>query len=90
LRTSALGEKFDFSRVKPGAGTGAVNEDALNRVMMKLRRFSDPACSAIETILRVGYRLTAAMAERGGSGRSPALIRIPTPPFALDTLKLRA
>ena len=50
----------------------AVSEDALNRSMTKLRRLSSASTFTLETIPRIGYRLTAGPPPEAAQPAQPA------------------
>lgn len=63
-----------------------VGEDALNRVIGRLRRLGEESGAfSIETIPRVGYRLLAQIAEGEHQVAAPAPPPLPLPPAARST-----
>jgi DNA-binding winged helix-turn-helix (wHTH) protein/TolB-like protein len=53
-------------------GGRVVSEDAINRSITKVRRWSKPATFTLETIPRVGYRLEAAAKPASAAAATPA------------------
>ena len=58
----------------------SIGEDAINRCIGRLRRLSEtdiPGAFSIETLARIGYRLTRAVAQEDDAGDEPAALAAP-------------